>query len=326
MPCTCVYAPLSNRRLWCACVRPWCTNLCLYVWICLACVFMHSPATVILEHTLPRPPSHPHCVVVAYAHAHARVSDLLSDTLHPCVHKLWHVCTSRVVCARGPQHVQTQRYHTFRGHTHLRTPPLLCIRRCQLPGVALATRQTGRILNRPRNHSHASKNSPAQCAAQRCSMMRSRSLVDNNKRRVQHDCDCCSGGRRRRRVGCAFLWGASGVLHHSGGHQPHPPHAAVRYRTQRPTTRLHPLFVHTQLGSWGSFAVSSTCTFCCSDFCGQIQPRACNRTCPPPPSSFVARAIPSRGNYSTVTDSRNHVAACNAHSICRVQKSNAACA
>jgi hypothetical protein len=236
----------------------------------------------------------------------------------PCVHVTSGLRERATACPHTEiSHIQ---------RSHLRTPPLLCIRRCQLPGVALATRQTGRILNRPRNHSHASKNSPAQCAAQRCSMMRSRSLVDNNKRRVQHDCDCCSGGRRRRRVGCAFLWGASGVLHHSGGHQPQHPHAAVRYRTQRPTTRLHPLFVHTQLGSWGSFAVSSTCTFCCSDFCGQIQPRACNRTCPPPPSSFVARAIPSRGNYSTVTDSRNHVAACNAHSICRVQKSNAACA
>jgi hypothetical protein len=127
MPCTCVYAPLSNRRLWCACVCPWCTNLCLYVWICLACVFMHSPATVILEHTLPRPPSHPHCVVVAYAHAHARVSDLLSDChiapvrtqIMACMHVTSGLRERATACP------DTEISHIQRSHTPAHaTPPM----------------------------------------------------------------------------------------------------------------------------------------------------------------------------------------------------------
>jgi hypothetical protein len=145
--------------------------------------------------------------------------------------------------------------------------------------------------------------------------MRSRSRVDNNTRRVQHDCDGSSSGGRRRRVGCAFLWGAGGVLHHSGGHQPQHPHAAVRYRTHRPTTRLHPLGTR-DLVQGARLQSPPRVHFAAQTFVVRYNletARAHHQ------SSFVARAIPSRGNYSTATDSINHVAVCNAHSICRAE-------
>jgi hypothetical protein len=72
----------------------------------------------------------------------------------PCMHVTSGLRERATACHTETSHIQ---------RSHLRTPPLLSMHPTMCDQLQRV--RVRRIPNRPRNHSHASKNSPAQCAA-----------------------------------------------------------------------------------------------------------------------------------------------------------------